>query len=327
MARALSFVHLRFTLRAERSARLPPFPGPTLRGGLGHVLRRMVCVTRMPTCDPCPLRHHCAFPVLFQPYAPPEHPAAARYARMPPPFAIRVPFAPEPFLNGEGLHPQAFAPGDPLVFELVLIGPALLHLPYYVYAIMRMAEHGIGAPGQRFALERVEVRRGEGWQALYPGEEGTMEMPDPVPLSEELARFRLPDPHRLRLRFRTPLRLDLDRDLIYPVEFTHLVRALLQRWRTLEACYGALEDLPPAEALLREAQGVRRVEDRTRWLDLRRFSTRQREAMRIGGAVGEVSYVSESPLTPFALLLALGQLLHVGKLVSMGLGQLEVNPL
>ncbi len=328
MASPLAFNHLRIHLRAAQPARLPPFPGPTLRGGLGHVLRRLVCVTHMATCDPCFLRHTCAFPVLFQPYAPPDHPHAGRYTQMPPPFVLRVPLSAGTLHRGGRPSPVELAAGEDLAVELILFGPATHHAPYYIYAFMRLAWQGIGRRGQQFDVVRVEVWHRGQWVPASPDDMHTLHLPPPTPLADYLPLFRLPDPRRLRLTFHAPVRLDLDRDLVYPVEFVHLVRALLQRWRALEACYGpiAAKPLEPAQAreLLERARAVRREEDRTRWLDLSRYSTRQRRRLKMGGAVGEVTYVADD-FTPFLPLLVFGQVLHVGKLTSMGFGHLEVS--
>ncbi|MCS7171990.1 MAG: CRISPR system precrRNA processing endoribonuclease RAMP protein Cas6 [Armatimonadetes bacterium] len=136
-------------------------------------------------------------------------------------------------------------------------------------------------------------------------------------LREEAA---LPDRTRVTVRFASPVRLDLRGDLVYPVRFHHLVHALEQRFRALVACYGGA---PPDRISLEEAEQARVVSDRTRWVDLQRYSTRQRTEMKIGGAVGTVTYEAED-LSPFARLLAFGEWLGVGKLTSMGLDRMEV---
>ncbi|WP_322797781.1 CRISPR system precrRNA processing endoribonuclease RAMP protein Cas6 [Thermoflexus sp.] len=311
-----------FILIAEAPVALSPFPGLTLRGALGHTLRRIVCATRMPACAPCPLRFSCAYPVLFEPYAPPDHPEAVRYARLPTPFTLEVPFDP-PADRFAKPAPLSLSPGDHLSFGLTVIGRAREHLPYYLYAIMEMARRGLGGPHQPFRLARAEMHTPSGPRVIY--EEGSpMDHPPASPI-----RWAVPDLRagRLAVRFATPARLELRDDLVYPVEFPALIQALLHRIRALQAAYGLLPDFAPDPGLVEAAQAVRRAEDHTRWLDLRRYSTRQRTAMRVGGAVGTVVYESPDGFEPFALLLAMGQLLHVGKLASMGLGRMEVIPL
>jgi hypothetical protein len=319
----LPITSYRFTLIAETPATLPAFPGPTLRGALGHTLRRLVCATRMPACAPCPFRFTCAYPLLFEPYAPPDHPEAHRYARLPTPFTLEIPLELPATWEGREPPPRSLAPGEPLVFGMTLLGRARKHMPYYVHAIMEMARAGLGSPRQRFRLARAEILTPNGALNLYEADTGFLRHPPAPPT--RLAPRDL-STHRVAVRFTAPARLELRDDLVYPIEFHHLIRALLQRLRALDAGYGLLDGIELPGHLAEAAQAVRRVEDRTRWLDLRRYSTRQRTAMRIGGAVGTVIYESPEGFQPFALLLALGELLHVGKLTSMGFGRMEADP-
>lgn len=52
--------------------------------------------------------------------------------------------------------------GEPIVFGLSLIGEAIDDLPYVVYAISLMAQHGFGAERASFALERVAALDAQG---------------------------------------------------------------------------------------------------------------------------------------------------------------------
>ncbi len=325
----LSIGWYRFTLIATRTIQLRPFVGITLRGGLGHVLRRMVCVTRQPACDGCLLRHTCAFPVLFQPYAPPNHPERMRYARMPPPFVLHVPFDASPFLQGESLPPYVLDQGEPLTYNLTIIGQANMHLPYYIYATMQLAARGIGSREHTFSLREVVALTDNLNVSLYDAVNDTvLTPPAPLPIHRYLDGQQLLDTRTLRVRFITPVRLDLGGDLVYPVEFYHLVRALVQRWQALEACYGVIHPGVSRENLLKLidlAHDVRIASAETRWLDLQRYSSRQRTKLQLGGAVGEVIYTSRTNFAPFTLLLAFGTRMHVGKLTSMGFGRMEVD--
>ncbi len=303
----------RFRWVSESDGRLPRFLGPTLRGGLGHVLRRMVCVTHMPDCAGCLLRFRCAYPVLFQPFAPPAASEGGRYERMPVPFVLRVPF-------GAAWKP-VLRTGEAVEFEMVLVGRANHDLPYYILGLADLGRAGLGPSRHRLQLEEVAAWQPDGFVTVYRADDATLRTDVPlVSLDRLLGEAAVPDTRRLTVRFATPVRLDLRGDLVYPVAFHQLVRALAQRWRALATCYGGPL---PGEVDLSEAERARAVRDHTRWVDLRRYSTRQRTDMRVGGAVGTVTY--EGPdFTAFRRLLAFGEWLGVGKLTSMGLGRMEV---
>lgn len=103
-----------------------------------------------------------------------------------------------------------------------------------------------------------------------------------------------------------------------------MFRRLLGRLSSLAVfhCGGAL-DLDFA-ALIERARAVRLVEDRTRWEDWTRYSSRQDRRMTLGGLVGHAVY--EGDLAPFWPFLVFGQWTHVGKNATFGLGRYEIVP-
>jgi hypothetical protein len=231
---------------------------------------------------------------------------------MPVPFALRVPFG--------RLWKRELRRGHLLEVEMVVVGRANLDLPYYLLALADMGREGIGPSRHRLHLDDVAAWTPGGFVTIYEGNTGSMRTDIPLlPLDTVLPAQPLPK-RRLTIRFLTPTRLDLQGDLIYPVEFEHLVRATEERWRALAVCYGGRGPDAVSFAL---AHGVRRTIDRTRWVDLSRYSARQRTRLRIGGAVGTLTYEGDG-VAAFARLLAFGEWMGVGKLTSMGLGRLEV---
>jgi hypothetical protein len=232
---------------------------------------------------------------------------------MPVPFVLRVPFGRS--------SPSEVEPGQALEFEMVLVSRANQDLPYYVLALADLGQAGLGPTRQRFRLEEVAAWTPQEFVPVYRGADSVLRTDVPTFfLDQVLSGAHVPGVSRLTVRFASPVRLDLGGDLIYPVQFHHLVRALDQRLRALAACYGGLE---PLQAPLSAADGATAMVDRTRWVDLKRYSTRQRTELRIGGAVGTVTYQGVN-FSAFAPLLTFGEWLGVGKLTSMGFGRMEV---
>jgi hypothetical protein len=59
-----------------------------------------------------------------------------------------------------------------------------------------------------------------------------------------------------------------------------------------------------------------------RW-DWERYSSRQKTRMKMGGLMGEITY--GGPVAAFEPFLRAGEILHVGKGTSFGLGKYEIE--
>ncbi|MBI1884774.1 MAG: CRISPR system precrRNA processing endoribonuclease RAMP protein Cas6 [Chloroflexi bacterium] len=120
------------------------------------------------------------------------------------------------------------------------------------------------------------------------------------------------------LELLTPTRLVADGALVkrltFPVFLRRLLRRLTDLTRTATGGHPGFDH----EALLQQAEDVRVAEDRTRWVDVPSYSSRQGRFTPIGGLVGEVTF--EGDLKPFAPWLIWGSITHVGKDATKGGG-------
>ncbi len=118
----LTFARFRFHLKVRTLMLLPPYKGAVFRGVFGAALRRLVCVAPEAACSACALRSRCLYVSLFEPPPPPHYPDAAKFAQAPRPYVLNPPLTTR----------QIFHPGDSIEFALVLIGPAIEALPYFI---------------------------------------------------------------------------------------------------------------------------------------------------------------------------------------------------
>jgi hypothetical protein len=258
-------------------------------------------------CATCSLRPGCVYTRLFETFIDGE----------PPPFLRGLPTSPRPFIIELGAGSGLLAPGDPLSFDLVLVGGAVELQGYAVMAVARMAARGLGRNRRRFALEEVHYPDATGawclgysaraprWPVLAP----------PARLAHEALGAE-----RLTLRFLTPTRIRIGGRLADRVRFRSLVFAMLRRTLELAHFYGAGGPVDWSfRQLLQEADQIRVGASNLRWLDWHRFSNRQQTRMALGGFVGEM--VLEGDLEPFASLLRTAEVIHVGKGATFGLGR------
>jgi CRISPR-associated endoribonuclease Cas6 len=308
----IPYVRLRVTLAARQTARLPAYTGSLLRGAFGHALRRAVCAMGpRQACASCPVRDACVYVRLFEPWAGRE-----------PRYLQGLPAAPQAYVLEPGDSPRTFLPGDPLAFDLLLLGRAAELQGFAVLACERMARRGLGVRRARFELERVCTGDADGaWRTGY--ERGVrpwrVAVPSALPATDPITA------ERVTLRFVTPLRFKVDGRLARTFDFRLLVSKMLRR--TLELAH----DFDPDQALdgsfeplLARAAAVRVVHSDLLWHDWQRYSNRQRTRMQLGGVVGEMTL--EGDLRPFSALLRTAEVVHVGKGTTFGLGRVEVQP-
>ena len=322
MLGASTFPAARYQLEfvTEQPIQLPDYAGSALRGAFGHALRRAACVTGAPECTNCPLLRSCAYPAIFE-GPPPLQPARRKLTSLPLPFVV------EPPRWGECQYRQ----GDPLRFSVVLIGPALAHLPLVLMAWRQALLGGLGPQCGTARLHRVHLEGddnplwtsdGASAPALRPRAH-TAEVTLPVTPAAG-SSLAPPAQEAVTLLFETPLRLQSNGRVIGIGELTpsDLLMALLRRVANLvELQLGGKLDLD-FSALKAKATTIRGHSGLV-WQDWTRHSSRQQQHMVLGGAMGRWTLHGE--LAPFWPLLHLGQWLHVGKNATFGLGRYHLE--
>ena len=304
------FYRFLVTFQAQREGLLPRYKGSLLRGALGRILRRISCVRRKdPHCVLCPLRGTCAYGVVFEGHST-GHICSQKYRDPPRPYLLF------PLDEGQRLY----LPGDTLTFQFVLVGEAIKYFPHLAICFREMANQGLGSEHLPFQTIAIEELRPDGFsrniwdsqrQHLYPPSEEakfTLASVQSSPLGEVL-----------HLKFLTPCRIkSLGKLLNRELPFEILIERLQERLSLLSSLHCRGEVASENRFSLDKARQVKIVENKLRWLDLPRRSSRQGR-MKLGGLVGEVSYIG--PWQEYFSLICLGEYLHVGKSVTFGLGR------
>lgn len=299
---------------------LPPYKGSTFRGGFAGTFRRLVCSTGQRECRPCPLKAECPYALVFESGPPPGAEALRNYENIPRPFVLEPPLE----------EKTGYAPGEPVVFSLILFGRAVSLLPYFIVTLDEFSRRGIGAGRRPFTLDRIAAVNPltcEG-AVIYEGTERLVRPKDLGVTAKDIWRHALGEiagngPQAARISLLTPTRITYDGKPARTPEFHSIIRSLLRRISSL--CYFhhgfAYEaDFP---AIIERSVQVALVENRTRWFNWERYSSRQEKKVPLGGLVGEAVY--RGPLAEFWPLLRLAELLHLGKGTVFGQGKLTVE--
>jgi hypothetical protein len=97
---------------------------------------------------------------------------------------------------------------------------------------------------------------------------------------------------------------------------------MLRRISTLCDYHGNGEPLLDYRGLVAKAKDVDIVTSSLRWVDWKRYSNRQEQAMLMGGMIGSVTY--RGKLDEFMPLLRFCEKVHIGKQTSFGLGKFNI---
>ncbi len=310
----LSVLPLRFQARAMDPIVLPPHASSSLRGAFGAALRRLVCTRpEVPECPECDTAR-CPYARLFAPRAAPGTVGVSGFTDLPRPYVLRA-------WGGEA------APGDPLTWDVTLIGSATDQLPYLVLAWREMGEAGVGRGRGRFHVEAVDALDWEGSPVhrVFRGADGVL-APGAVPLhGTDLRHPPGPGPASVRLHFRTPTELKQRGTPVTRPEFGLVWRALQLRLSTLRLGYGAGRPAVDFRAANAAADQVRLVAWETHSVRWERYSRRQDRRVPMRGFEGTATY--EGDLAPFLPGLRLGELVGVGDNCTFGQGVYSLVPL
>ncbi|MCS6886386.1 MAG: CRISPR system precrRNA processing endoribonuclease RAMP protein Cas6 [Acidobacteriota bacterium] len=318
---SLPLLQSQIKIRSCERAELPAFLGSTLRGAFGRALKSVVCIVNHGECQRCIVKTRCIYPYIFETPVPENIIQLQGQARAPHPFVLSLPIEPDYNWNSKR---QIYHQGDVLYFRLLLMGKAVYSLPFVIYTIQKMARQGLGVHRGKFELAHVVDREG---REIFSAETGTLSSNlKPVPLSE-LVEKRLENLHlaedSLKVRFISPVRIRSNGDLQTHIDFQLLMRNILRRLSQLMILHGQEALELDFKDLLEQASKVATLSSSLRWIDLERYSSRQKTKLKIGGLVGTVRY--RGNLAKFLPLLAAGEILNIGASTSFGLGEFRIE--
>ena len=340
----LSVSHLRLHLLPDSELQLPAYnKGNSLRGGFGSAFRRLVCVDLRWQCAECSLRYTCPYTKVFNPFIPPDAVQFTGNQNIPRPFVFKPPLTAQ----------TRYAPGEPLVFDLVVIGEAVDYLPYFIAAFRELGTTGFGLNRAHVQLARVESIATDGAAtAVYEASNNTVRPAPAMALEVAGSRSsvsgkenddrspatadRLPTADYVCLDFLTPTSLKSGSTANQPgaivrrPAFHLILKRLRDRVNALATFYGGGPLALDFKALGEAAERVETVFDRTRWVERARASRRpsgpttdyRRPATvlphDLSGFVGRITFRGD--LAPFLPLLRIGEYVHVGKNAVFGNG-------
>lgn len=286
---------------------LPPYKGAVFRGAFGNTFRRLVCLVPKADCPSCALREKCLHVALFEPPPPAAYADAAKFTQAPRPYVLNPPLTSR----------HSFRPGETLEFDLVLIGPAIEALPYFIHIFLEVGRQGLGRERGKYELLRVDLQQNGATLSVYEASTATL-----TAFAPESGPVQSPEDDRatsLTLQFLTPLRIKEKGDLVTHLNFPLFSENLFRRLSLLAEFYGNGVGPPDFSSLLAQARDITLSSNGLRWHDWERYSRRQDANMKFGGLKGSLTIAG--PLGPFLPYLRLGAAVNLGQATTFGLGR------
>jgi CRISPR/Cas system endoribonuclease Cas6 (RAMP superfamily) len=199
-------------------------------------------------------------------------------------------------------------------------------LPYFIYALDQMGKIGVGkkVSGRRaaFSLEAVHC---DG-RKIYQKKDQKLSNDLPVhDLRIYRKKNRNKQTQKITLNFKTPLRIKHKNHLSPEMPFHVLVRAMLRRAAALLTAYDNGEPDLDYSGMVARAHAIQIESTNLEWIDWRRYSFRQDQAMLMGGLKGTITYTGG--LSEHLPLIDFCTQVNVGKQTTFGLGRFSAEEL
>ncbi len=293
-------------IKALTPFKIPYFPGSMLRGAFGVALKRTVCVNPEGNCSGCAVKDDCIYRFLFEPES-----NTPRIKNPPHPF-ITYPLS----LGGKSMRR-----GSVYTFGFTVFGNAIGKLPYVVYSITQMGRLGVGKGKGRFEVKEIKKYISPKRRiTIYSQKDGKLKEAPGLDVGSILSLRPVSD--SLILEAITPIRMKLKGKLTHKIGLRDILLSIVRRFSTLSTLYGGGErDVFKDFDVDRVLDGVKDRPD-FRWVDFKRFSKRQDAYMMMGGAMGRM--IVEGKFESVYPILKVGELIHIGKNTSFGLGRYRV---
>ncbi|SLM32388.1 conserved hypothetical protein [Desulfamplus magnetovallimortis] len=311
-----------FMIRLKDDAQLPFYKGSTFRGVMGHALKKVVCALKNQECQSCVLRSNCTYAMVFETAHAIELPKGLRISSAPHPLVLEPPETSQ----------RDFLKGETLTCTLLFFGQINNNLPYFIYAFDQMGKIGIGKKidgrRSRFVLESVTA--GDDGSVVYTHDDQKIKISETSSMmiySELEADNCLPistkshkGHERVTMNIITPLRIIARNAPVARLPFHLLISSIIRRNTALFNVYGEGEPKLDYPAMVEAAKSIEVTENSLKWLDWKRYSSRQDKKMFMGGLTGSITY--QGDLAQFLPMMTMAETVHVGKNSAFGLGKI-----
>lgn len=310
----------RFILRPLEFIKLSSYAGSSLRKDFMPVFKQVTCLEPNDECKSCKVGIDCPYFVTMESGIGVPDPDFKRYQTPPKPFIFEPPLKRKTF----------YSHNEELYFDLILIGKALEYFPYFAASLRRLGELGIGRNQGRYSLQKIlafDFLKDEvAGEFVFNSKDQAFDKDISVSISSLYEKFEKETDsiESATISIVTPLRMKRLGTENWHLHFRALTRNILTRLANLAFAYCDYEEFLHFPELIYHAGAVRTVKENFTWEDWRHPIMRNTNpSLRLGGFLGDISY--EGNITELWPVLRLGEIIHIGKNTSFGLGRMVIE--
>ncbi len=310
MLNYFEYIKINFTLLFKEETHLPPYKGSAIRGGLGHVLRKLVCTSDNRDCINCNKKFSCQFAYIFMTPVPKDAEVRNNSLKASPPFVI------EPPMTDQNL----FKPMDTFEFSITLFGKGINYLPYFIYSIEELGNQGLGKTRGKYDIISVTNDSNNG--LIYKN--GTL-------YSQNITRTKIDFAEEEKLnqiyfKFNTPVRIIKNKKLVKSdFTFELIMRNIFRRLDMISYFHFEKNLDIIYKDWIEKSKEIKKVEENLQFYDWKRRSGRTNKTIQMGGFVGNI--VFEGDLSEFMPFIKMGEIIHLGKGCTFGMGEYKTYSL
>lgn len=267
------------------------------RSVIGMQLHNTVCLFKKRKCIDCSINRECAYAMIFETIIDKDNSVLPK--------------------NEKSLHPFVlYSEADENVktekinLYVTIIGKAISYFPYFYYALVKAGKYGIQKERIKFEVNDVSV---DGKSIIE--DKDNVKMPEEFKKFELLSDTETFEEKSIKVELKTPFRFKKDGKYLSDFEANDFFESIYRRLFVLNSLYGE-GNFPE----WKENKTISIKEKNLFWKDLKHYSARQKDLLKLGGVVG--SFILEGKFTPFDISLLKGaEVFNVGKNVAFGLGK------
>ena len=302
----------RFTLNITTQEKivLPLFKGSVIRSGFGAAFRSTTCANMRETCDNCPIIQDCIYMQIF------ETPKSIKKD-----FVFNSQFLPHPFVIEPPLiMRREIDSHEKIKIRLVLIGKAINYVPFFVSAFEKLGKMGLGQNRGKYNLDFIVDEQN---RKVYDGDTKIVSGNFFVQNSSNGGYGTADRVGGIQLDFVTPTRVLNNNKPTTNLTFDLLLRNIMRRGSALAEIHCEKSWNVDFRKIIDSSKSIQTKNSSLEWFDWGRYSKRQQREMKLGGFINAIQY--EGDITPYIALVRLGEIIHIGKNTTFGMGQYRIN--